>query len=372
MGQDFDIAVVGAGVVGASIAFGLSLLGQKVVVLDEGDDAPRPSRGNFALVWIQGKGLGNPQYSVWSQQSSDSWGRLAALLRDTTGIDVGFDRRGGFMPAMSEAELERLAAQHRRVLAQPGMPQYQFEVLDHAALARVLPHIGPDVAGATYCPLDGHVNSLRLFRALHESMRAANVEFRPLHRVQDIAHEQGEFNLRTEKGTIRAGKVVLAAGHANAELAPMVGLNAPVRPQRGQIIVTERVAPFLHHPILTLRQTDEGTVMIGDSLEEVGFDDRVGHGILSTMADRAVRIFPFLADVKVVRTWAALRVMSKDGFPIYDQSETAPGAFLVTCHSGVTLSAVHVLALPEMIVAGRLSEAMDVFSGRRFDVPQAA
>jgi glycine/D-amino acid oxidase-like deaminating enzyme len=359
-------------VVGASIAFGLSLLGQKIVVFDEGDNAPRPSRGNFALVWIQGKGLGNPQYSAWSQQSSDGWGKLATLLRDGTGIDVGFDRPGGFMPAMSEDELGRLAAQHRRVLAQPGMPQYQFEVLDHAGLARVLPHIGPDVVGATYCPLDGHVNSLRLFRALHESMRAAGIDFRPLHRVEDITQEQGEFSLRTEKGTIRAGKVVLAAGHANVRLAPMVGLSAPVRPQRGQIIVTERVAPFLHHPLVTLRQTDEGTVMIGDSLEEAGFDDRVGHGILSTMADRAVRIFPFLADVKVVRTWAALRVMSKDGFPIYDQSETAPGAFLATCHSGVTLSATHVFALPEMIVAGRLSEAMSVFSGRRFDVPQAA
>lgn len=372
MGRDFDIAVVGAGVVGASIAFGLSLLGQRVAVLDEGDDAPRPSRGNFALVWIQGKGLGNPQYSVWSQQSSDSWSKLATLLHDRTGLDVGFERRGGFMPAMSEDELARIAAQHRRVLDQPGMPQYQFEVLDHAALARVLPNIGPDVAGATYCPLDGHVNSLRLFRALHESLRSAGVELRPLHRVEDIVREQGEFILRTEKGPIRAGKVVLAAGHGNARLAPMVGLNAPIRPQRGQIIVTERVAPFLHHPILTLRQTDEGTVMIGDSLEEVGFDDRVGHGILSTMADRAVRIFPFLADVKVVRTWAALRVMSKDGFPIYDQSETAPGAFLATCHSGVTLSAAHVFALSQMIVAGRLSEAMSVFSGRRFDVPQVA
>ena len=269
MGRDFEVAVIGAGVVGASIAFGLSLLGQKVVVLDEGDDAPRPSRGNFALVWIQGKGLGNPQYSVWSQQSSDSWGTLATLLRsETTGIDVAFDRRGGFMPAMSEDELGRLAAQHRsRVLAQPGMPQYQFGGTSTMQRwrVRVLPHIGPDVAGATYCPLDGHVNSLRLFRALHESMRSAGVEFRPLHRVEDISRQQGEFNLRTEKGMIRAGKVVLAAGHANTKLAPMVGLNAPIRPQRGQIIVTERVAPFLHHPILTLRQTDEGTVMIGDS-----------------------------------------------------------------------------------------------------------
>lgn len=372
MARDFDIAVVGGGVVGASIAFGLALLGSRVVVLDEGDVAPRPSRGNFALVWIQGKGLGSPQYSIWSRRSSEKWSALATLLRDMTGVDVAFDRRGGFMPAMTEDELERIAAQHRRVLEQPGMPAYPLEVLDHAALARMLPQIGPDVAGATYCPLDGHVNSLRLFRALHEAMRTAGVDFRPLHHVEDIDYHQREFTLRTKSGAIRAEKVVLAAGHANARLAPMVGLNAPIRPQRGQIIVTERLAPFLHHPILTLRQTDEGSVMIGDSLEEVGFDDRVGLGILSTMAERAVRIFPFLAQVKVVRTWAALRVMSQDGFPIYDQSETAPGAFLATCHSGVTLSAVHALVLPEMIVAGQLSEALGCFSGRRFDVPQTA
>lgn len=372
MGRNVDIAVIGAGVVGASIAFGLSILGQKVVVLDEGDNAPRPSRGNFALVWVQGKGFKQPRYSAWTRQASDNWSRLAETLRETTGINVGFERRGGFTPAMSEDELERLTAQHRMILDQPGVPQYQFEVLDRTALSRMLPHIGPDVAGATYCPFDGHVNSLRLFRALHESMHSAGVDFRPLHRVDQIGYSQGEFSLQTQKGTIRAGKVVLAAGHANAKLAPMVGLKAPIRPQRGQIIVTERVAPFLHYPLLTLRQTDEGSVMIGGSQEEAGFDDRVGHGILSTMADRAIRIFPFLADVKVVRTWAALRVMSEDGFPIYDQSETAPGAFLATCHSGVTLAANHVFVLPEMIVAGQLAKELGVFSGRRFNVPQAA
>jgi hydrogen cyanide synthase HcnC len=372
MSPNFDIAVVGAGVVGASIALGLSLLGQKVVVLDEGDNAPRPSRGNFALVWIQGKGLGNPMYSAWSQQSSNSWSRLAAMLREATGIDVGFSRPGGFMPALSEDELTKLAAKQRRVLDQPGVPQYDIELLDHTALARILPQIGPDVAGATFCPLDGHVNALRFFRALHESMRVPGVDFRPLHKVEDITHHGGEYILRTENGPVRAGKVVLAAGHANAKLAPMVGLTAHVRPQRGQIIVTERIAPFLHYPLGNLRQTDEGSVMIGDSVEEVGFDDRVETGVLSTMADRAVRIFPFLSDAKVVRTWGALRVMSKDGFPIYDQLETAPGAFLVTCHSGVTLAAVHVFALAEMIAGGRLSDEMGVFSARRFNVSQAA
>ncbi|KAG0920281.1 hypothetical protein G6F32_015680 [Rhizopus arrhizus] len=83
------------------------------------------------------------------------------------------------------------------------------------------------------------------------------------------------------------------------------------------------------------------------------------------VADRAVRTLPALRDVRVVRSWAALRVMSKDGFPIYQQSETCPGAFVATCHSGVTLAAAHALNLAPMIVAGKLAAAMAPCSPRR-------
>ena len=93
------------------------------------------------------------------------------------------------------------------------------------------------------------------------------------------------FRLRTPSGEHRAEKVVLAAGVANARLAPMVGLEARVRPQRGQIVVTERLARFLDYPVVTVRQTDEGSVMMGDSLEEVGFDDRPDStGIVAVIA----------------------------------------------------------------------------------------
>ena len=90
------------------------------------------------------------------------------------------------------------------------------------------------------------------------------------------------------------------------------------------------------------------------------------------MAARAVRMFPRLAALNVVRTWAALRVMTKDGFPIYDQSESCPGAFVATCHSGVTLAAGHALFLAPMLAAGALAPELAVFSARRFDVSQAA
>ena len=164
---------------------------------------------------------------------------------------------------------------------------------------------------------------------------------------------------------------MLAAGNGNARLGPMVGLRVPVRPQRGQIVVTERARPFLPYPVVTIRQTDEGSVMLGDSVEEAGWDDRVGSAVIATIANRATRMFPMLKGLNVVRSWAALRVMTEDGFPIYQQSTDYPGAFLATCHSGVTLAANHALAVAPMIAAGRLDAVLDVFSAGRFDVSKA-
>lgn len=105
----------------------------------------------------------------------------------------------------------------------------------------------------------------------------------------------------------------------------MVGLNGPVRPQRGQVLVTERTVPFLEFPVVTVHQTDEGTVMMGDSHEEAGFDPTVGKPVISVMAERAMRMFPVIGRLNVVRTWAALRVMTRDGFPIHDRSAACPG-----------------------------------------------
>jgi hydrogen cyanide synthase HcnC len=152
----------------------------------------------------------------------------------------------------------------------------------------------------------------------------------------------------------------------------MVGLDAGLRPQKGQVLVLERMRPFLPLPLSTLRQTEDGTVLIGDSQEEGGVDETVGVPVLSAMAARAVRAFPALRTANVVRTWAALRVMSRDGFPVYVQSRAHPGAFLAACHSGVTLAAVHAQVLAPGIATGSLPRSLAPFSPRRFDVPQAA
>jgi glycine/D-amino acid oxidase-like deaminating enzyme len=146
----------------------------------------------------------------------------------------------------------------------------------------------------------------------------------------------------------------------------MVGLDAPVRPQRGQILVSERLDPFLAIACHTVRQTADGTVLMGDSKEDVGFDAGTTRAVGSAIARRAVRMFPRLASARVVRQWGALRVLSPDGLPIYQESPTAPGAFVVTCHSGVTLAAAHALEVAPALLAGDLARDYAAFTADRF------
>ncbi len=383
-GKNWEAAVIGGGLVGISIGYGLARLGRRVIVLDEGDRAFRASRGNFALVWVQGKGVGMPRYAGWTRHSAGIWARFAREIGEDSAIAVAHRQPGGFALCLSEAELERRVAMMEGLMSQPGMEPYEYERVGPNELRRRMPEIGPEVVGAIYCALDGDVNSLRLFRALHTGFIKRGGTYAPGRAVAGIAPVAGGgFEIAAGDGTVAAERVVLAAGIGNARLAPMVGLRAEVRPQRGQVIVTEKAAPFLSYPLHTIRQTDEGGVMIGDSVEEIGAeeigaedagaeDGRVGLGILAVEAERAGRMFPRIGRLNVVRTWSALRVMTRDGFPIYDQSAEHRGAFLCTCHSGVTLAAAHALTVAPMIAAGALEAGLSPFSARRFDVSAAA
>jgi glycine/D-amino acid oxidase-like deaminating enzyme len=124
-------------------------------------------------------------------------------------------------------------------------------------------------------------------------------------------------------------------------------------------------------PTWLIRQTPEGGIIIGDSREEVGFDEGTSTHVLGNIARRATLAFPFLAGLRIVRAWGALRVMSPDGLPVYDESAAFPGAFAVTCHSGVTLAAAHAYRLAPQIAEGAI-RGFDRFSTTRFHVQAAA
>lgn len=363
-----DAVVVGGGLVGSAVAFGLMEQGLSTALLDEGDVAFRASRGNFGLVWVQGKGDGRWQYAHWTRRSADLWPGFAEDLKAATGVDVEYEKPGGYYFTMSEDEhLSRAETLERMRRDIPG--GYDFEMLRRNQLLNIFPGLGEDVYGASFCPHDGHANPLYLLRAFHAAMKG-RVRYLPGAGASLITREGASFRVEAGSNIVLADKVVLSSGLGNKVLAPMVGLRAEVNPLKGQIMVTERLAPKFGGLTLNVRQTGDGTVMIGDSHEDAGYQTEASVGTGKAIAARALRQFPDLAQAGMIRQWAALRIMAPDGYPIYEQSVTQPGAFVVNCHSGVTLAAVHARSLAVQIAAGQLEPLLEPFNGSRFEERQ--
>jgi len=368
--DETDYAVIGGGLVGMAVAWGLARRGHGVTVFDEGDRAFRASRGNFGLIWVQGKGALMPDYSRWTRLSARLWPNFAAELAEATGIGLELQQPGGMQLFLSEDEAEAAVSKMTGLREALG-GDYPFDYLGPNAARAMIPEIGPEVVGALYSPMDGDVNPLYLLRALHTAFARAGgtlVNGAPVERIEP--QPDGWRIDRADRGW-RARHVVLCAGLGNARLAPMVGLTAPVVPNRGQVLVTEKLRPFLPLPVVNVRQVGEGAVQIGDSHEDVGMDDGTRGEVVARIARRAVRQFPILAQVRLVRSWGALRVMSPDGHPVYDR---APRAAVVNCHSGVTLAAVHAKVLAGWLAGEEADEIpgyMEVFSAARFRVSAA-
>ncbi len=363
MQLETDVAVIGGGLVGISVAYGLALQKVDSVVLDEGDRAIRASRGNFGLVWVQGKGLGLPAYTGWAIRAVEQWPEFAARLEFETGIEVALSQNGGLFLCRTPDALAQRACDLQAVKSRFD-GTYDYDILDNDAVRRLVPEFGPEAAGASYSRYDGQANPLRLLQALHRGYAQHGGRCVSDSGVLDIEPSGTKFVLRTESGKVVARRIVLASGLGNAGLGDKLGVPIPVEPVRGQILVTERLPPLFDLAIEQVRQMNEGTLLIGGSWEEVGFDLNTTFDVTRRIAEDAMCFFPFLKDVRIVRSWAALRIITPDAAPIYE--EVVPGAFLVTCHSGVSLAAIHALETARWIGEGRIPEQMWAFSLKRF------
>jgi glycine/D-amino acid oxidase-like deaminating enzyme len=310
-----------------------------------------------------------------THHSIDLWPRFDAGLHNVSGIDPQYEQNGGLALCLGEAEWHKRQLALLKLDQHSGASRPDWEMLDRVALERMLPRVrlGCDVVGASFGCRDGHVNPLRLLVALHQGFVRHGGELRGDCPVRTIVpNPQGGFTIHTARGQINAPCVVIAAGLGSRALAAEVGLAIPIRPQRGQILVTERLESVLPLPISGLRQTREGTVMIGATHEDVGVDLGTTTEAAAKLSAEAIRRIPMLRSATLVRQWSGLRILTPDTYPIYAQSPQYPGAFVTLCHSGVTLAAFHASILAEAIADGHLPQSLAVFHASRFDVSQAA
>src|ERR1700687_4745316 len=146
----FDAIVIGGGLVGTPIGYGLARAGLSIGLLDEGDVAYRASRGNFGLVWVQSKGLGAPHYQRWTRLSAEEWPALADDLAARTGISVGLEQPGGWQLCLGEEEFKKRQAMMEQMRREAGNFGFEYRMLDHNEVAALLSGLGASVAGGVW------------------------------------------------------------------------------------------------------------------------------------------------------------------------------------------------------------------------------
>ncbi|MFR7888447.1 MAG: NAD(P)/FAD-dependent oxidoreductase, partial [Bilophila wadsworthia] len=277
MNASFDVVIVGGGVTGAAVGYGLAKRGVKTCLVDAVPTFSRASRANMGLIWCQSKALGCPQFVRWGFASSRAYGKLAAELKELSGIDTGYAPTGGIIPCLGEAELEARAQFIEKLRAETEDGTYPASVLSRKELEGMLPKVpfGPEVSGGIWSDMDGYVDPLHLMFAFRKSFVRLGGTLFAGERVSEVKPSGKGYTVVCGGRTLECGKAVLAAGLGVRKLAAQLGTDIPVFPNKSQVMLLERIpADVLPIPLLGIARTFGGTVMIGAAHENMGMDRR--------------------------------------------------------------------------------------------------
>ncbi len=326
--KETDVFIVGAGIMGLSIAYHLAKRGVRdVVVVDRGYLAAGASGRNGGGIRMQWSTETNVRLM---QESVELCKRFAGEL----GVNVWL-RQGGYLflasTAAERARMEKNVALQNRC----GVPT---RMLTPAEARAIVPEL--DVTGvecACYNPRDGIIFPWPFLWGYANQAAARGVEIHTFTDVQAIEPGQDGFLVRTNRGDVRAKRVLDCAGAWSPEVARLVGVALPNRPHRHEILSTEPLKPFLGPMVSVLRsglyfsQSMRGEIVTGITVEDVD-DGTVKMGsrltFLTTLAREITRVMPRLASVRVLRQWAGPYDVSPDGNPIVGEVASVPGFHL--------------------------------------------
>ncbi len=376
-----DVVVIGAGIIGAACARALARAGMSVIVVDRAAPASATSARGEGNLLVSDKAPG-PELDL-ALLASEHWPRLAAELADELGRgrrgaaskgsashysassdraslknasfgsafpDIEYDRKGGIVVATTDKGAEPLRA-FARSQAAAGV---EVEHLTPTEALSLEPHLNPAVTAAVHYPQDAQLQPVVATEALLASARRAGVQVLANQEVVGVQRDGRRITaVRTTTETIGTGAVVVAAGPWSGAVAGVLGADLPVRPRRGMVLVTARMAQRVFHKVYdgdyfgatqssdadlqtssVVESTPGGTVLIGSSRQQIGFDDRLRVEVLAQLAQRALRLFPFLKGTPVIRAYGGFRPYVPDHLPVIGEDHRHPGLWYATGHEG--------------------------------------
>ena len=350
-----DILVIGAGVIGCTIAFELSSAGRRVRVLDGRSPGGGASQASAGVLAPYVEGHDSRPLRDLGRRSLALYESFLARVVAASGVEVAFRQAGTIETATSDADVARLA----RSKATADAEGVAAEWLDASAVRDAEPALGSHVAGGLHIGLHAAVDVPALTRAAALAAAAQGAEFR-LAPVHGIAADGAGLAVTTADGVERAACVVLAAGAWAAGLAPAGAEPVPVRPVRGQLLRLIAAPGTMHRilwaPDVYLVPWADGTVFVGATSEDVGFEERTTAAGVAGLLARATALVPGLAAATFGEARVGLRPGSPDELPFVGASAALPGLVYACGHyrNGALLA-----PLTASLVAGLVAGTTD-------------
>ena len=266
---------------------------------------------------------------------------------------------------MDDAELETISKKTAEINNSYENKSTMSKMLDRKETKELFPWLGDSIVGSSHNLNDGHLNPAKVWMAQLLCAKKQGTDYLTNFEVVTIVKE-GAYYISTSRDgrKIVSSQIVLTAGLGNKELSKQFGIDIPIKPQKGQILITEKLPPMDIITSLIIRQTQSGTLLLGHSNEDEGFDKSIDQDIIKNIADKAMKIMPLLKDIKLIRSWAALRIVPSDGKSIYDTIDNS--LHVVSTHSAITFAPTHVRELSKSILKGEMPEMLKDFSLDRF------
>ncbi len=350
-----DVVIVGAGIIGSAVGLELAKRGVRTRILERAVPGAESSSAAAGMLAPHLEAHG-PDSAGWQLgvESLKRYGPWVDEIRRLSGLEVGYLTDGGVRAIATEAELD----QGMKEIAWQVARDVPVELLDRARLEAMLPGIDRRFAGGLFFGNEAQVDPRLLIRALSVATRRAGAEHLTGVTVRKIVTERGRVaGVELDDRTITADVVVLAAG-AWTSLIPGVPLpKSAVEPARGQMLALDArrrpFGPFVWTSAGYLVPRTDGRVLVGATVERVGFDKSVTAGGIHGLLEAAIETFPTLRDAALIETWAGLRPYTEGDQPLIGKTDVE-GLLVATGHyrNGILLAPITADMIADQVVRG--------------------
>jgi sarcosine oxidase subunit beta len=381
-----EAIVIGGGIIGAFASFYLAKEGVRTLLLDRGDFASETSASCEGGVAIHNKTIGKDM-----ELARESL-RLYDELSGELGKEMEFRRMGGMMIAETEEEADRL---RERVRMQSHLG-IGLRWMDRKEALEEEPCLSGDIAGASFCEVEGQINPMSATYTLLRRARARGMTASSFSNVTGIECKNGKVvAARVGDRRIPTRFIINAAGAWAPDIGRMAGLEIPIAPRRGMLVVSEPLPPVVRHFLteasyLTMKlspremersrservrkgvgfvieQTQPGTLVLGSSREFAGYTRRLGAPVVQHIIRRGIRFVPMLRNISAIRVYSGLRPYTPDNLPIIGETEVQ-GFVMAAGHegSGITLAPITGKLVSEIVTGKTPTVPVDRFLPSRF------